>query len=198
MVRAVDFIPLIAGIVSAVFVFNLFYAYAPTPFVVQDVYTFAPKAYVYPDDQPQRIVANSEAFGNYRVVSYFYCWDYDAFIPKTDCEPVLLLISGNDVIAVSSRVHYQWRVLYVFPEEVGKPVVSFLYGWHTPLFREPSDEMVEVRTPIVVDELPEDIDYQKVFGFSPNPQESALAAAIIYGFLAGLGVFGVSSLIIKR
>jgi len=185
-------IALTTSVLSFLFIFNLFYTVAPYPIQIaslEDVQKFAPKGYVHPADQPDKIVVWFDTWKGYKVIEYWYHWNYDGHEIKDDWEPVILLIDGNVTKAVAVRMHYMWRVAYTFPEEDGKLVVSFATLWHTPYLKYPNPDWSEVKVNPVLSQPPEDIDYTKVFGLGFSPTESALASALIFGFIGAVFAF---------
>ena len=180
--------PYIAGISAFFVVFNLFYTTTPYPFAVvtaEDITKFAPNAYVASGDEPERIVATSSMWRGYKVMEYWYYWPYDGHVKKDDWEPIIVLVDGDSIKAVAHRIHYNWRVSYAFPTEDGKPVVSFMYLWHTPMLKVESGYRKVTIIP-EIGEPPEDVNYNEVFGYGLLPTESALTAALTYGFAAAV------------
>lgn len=197
--RVSSVISTLISIITFFFVFNTFYSISPTPITIvtmEDVNTFAPKAYVHPYEQPVKILANEKSWRGYKVIEYWYMWNYDGPDVRPDWEPVILLIDGGHVKAVISRIHYSWRVLYEFPTDGVKPIVTFLYGYHTPTFRPPLSDWVEVTTPVLIGTPPENINYDEVLGWSILPTESAIASAVVLGIASASIVYIIAREII--
>jgi len=190
--RATDLVPAVAAILTLLVVFNIFYSIVPSPITIvsiDEVLHFAPKAYVHPYEQPDEIVATEKSWRGYKVIEYWYKWSYDGPEARDDWEPVILLIDGDHVKAVISRIHYSWRISYTFPMDGDRPIVTFLYGYHTPALRPPLSDWVEVTTPITLGSPPESVNYDEVFGWSILPTESALASAMVLSILAASVIY---------
>ncbi len=185
-------IALTASVLTFLIIFNLFYTVTPYPIQIaslEEVRRFTPKGYVHPVDQPDKLIAWIGGWKGYKVIEYWYHWNYDGHEIKDDWEPVILLIDGNLTRAVAVRMHYTWRVAYIFPEEDGRPVVSFATLWHTPYLKYSDPDWVEVNVNPVLSQPPEDVDYTKVFGWGFSPTESALASALIFGVMGAVFMF---------
>ena len=191
--------PLLASL-AFLAVFNLFYTIAPYPISIvsiDDVYKFAPSGYTKLDDGPEKIVSKLSTWRGYEVIEYWYYWPYDGYEKKDDWEPVVLVIKDN-VKAVAVRIHYSWRVSFVFPQDGLKPVVTFNHLWHTPFLKEPPPDWEEVKIKPVIGIPPEKLDYDSIFGFGFLPTQSAIVSAMIFGCVAFIAVYYLSEVFVVR